>query len=175
MNKENCYSKFVVTILIVISAVHPTHAQLSLSADLAFIFSCANVNTNKVEQKVEEFLKENKFRVLNRGRIQREHGIFLLKTDIAGLDSMQRIISVVALPTAADTYSVGLNTVPPTQRSAELENTLLKFVTSALNCEVRQVERHENSSDKRFVHDRNVARIEKQFLQIEQLLKRPRL
>jgi hypothetical protein len=139
------------------------------SSDLAFQFICKGRSQSALEDDFEEFLRREDFKVLNQGRIQREHEIFLLDTKIIGLDGKRRVIDIMALPHTEGRYAVTLRTPPPTQRAAQLEEALLNFVSGKLGCEVRQITRGENGADTRAYYDEHVRNIENLFRQAEQL------
>src|SRR5438477_8945848 len=94
----------------------------TLHPDLAFNFVCKGKDRSTLEDEIERFLRHEGFKVLNQGRIQREHGVFLLDTHIIGLDDAHRMIDVTAFPRTEDRYSLGLNTPPPTQRTPQFED-----------------------------------------------------
>jgi hypothetical protein len=138
------------------------------SPDLTFHFVCKDKIRSALEDDIEAFLKLEGFKVLNKGRVQREHSVFLLDTDIIALDEKRRLIDVIAGPQAV-TYAVRLLTPPPTQRASRLEDALLKFASDKLGCEVLQVARGENGHDARQYYDRKIRDTENLFREAEQL------
>jgi hypothetical protein len=109
-------------------AIGPTLAAVKvradnrvLNTDLAFHFVCKDKDRSSLEEAMETFLRNEHFRVLNKGRNQREHGVFLLDLDVVGIDDGQNIIEFDALPRTDGRYSAGLNTPPPTRRNPQLE------------------------------------------------------
>jgi hypothetical protein len=142
-----------------------THAQSGLlfSSDLAFQFICKDKARSALEKDFEDFLQREGFKVLNQGKIQREHGVFVFDTQIIGLDDKKRTIDVIALPGSEGRYAVRLRTPPPTQRVVILEGALLKFVSDKLACEVRQIARGENGADAKAYYDQEISRIENLF------------
>lgn len=147
-----------------------------LNADLAVNFVCANKSRSLLEAGIENFMNEEKFNVLNLGRIQRDHGLYLLETQIIGLDSDRDILEFVGLPVGFAkrdiTYTAGLRSPPPTRRSSHLEEAVLTFVSKSLDCDVKQVTRGENGLDAAEFYDREVARIE-HLLREGEALKKP--
>ena len=153
--------------------VHQGQAQnvFVLNPDLAFHANCKNKPRPEVESSIEEFLKSQNFSVLNVGRIQKEHGVFFLNTEIIGLDKDRRIIKVVGIPRMDTKYPVIVETPPPTHRSSELEQAMLTFASTTLGCEVSQVSRGENGVDAIQYYNSEVSRIEGLFRQAEFLQK----
>ena len=146
-----------------------TYAPSLFSSDLAFQFICKNKARTALEDDIAMFLKRAGFRVLNLGRIQREHNVFLLDLNIIGLDDKQRMIDIISLPTAEGRYAATLRTPPPTHRLPDLEESLLKFTSDELGCEVRQVTRGQNGTDARAFYDNEITRIENLFREAEAL------
>jgi hypothetical protein len=116
-------------------------------------------------------MKSHGFSVLNQGRIQRDHGYYLLNTQIIGLDSDREIIEFVSFPGRDGLYSVGLRSRPPTHRSPELEEAALTFASNSLGCEVRNVTRGENGPDAIAFYNREVQRVRSLFREAEELQK----
>jgi hypothetical protein len=141
-----------------------------LLPDLAFRFDCAERDRSVLENDIEKFLRNEGFRVLNRGRIQRKHNVFLSEIDIVGLDDKRRIVDVNKFITEkTSTYSVSLLSPPPTQRSPQFEEALLVFVKEKLMCNVRQVSRNQNGPEAIDFFNNEVKRIEGLFRQAEDL------
>jgi hypothetical protein len=138
-----------------------------LSADLAVNFKCVNEPRAVLESGMEAFLKNDGFRVLNRGRIQRDYGVNLQSTAIIGLDDDRRIIQFVGFLVSAAgkdvLYTVGLTSPPPTRRSPELEDAILKFLPEKLGCSVTLATRGENGADATNFFNREFARIDNLF------------
>jgi hypothetical protein len=140
-----------------------------IHADLAFHFVCKEKDRSTLEDDMDNFLRQQGFKVLNQGRVQREHGFFLTELKIIGLDDGQRLIDVTAVPLAQGRYSVGLTTPPPTKRAPQLEDALSEFASKTLGCEVRQVIRGENAADAAEFYNDQIKRVENLFRQAEQL------
>jgi hypothetical protein len=148
--------------------------QLAKS-DLAFHFVCQQTIRSELEVSIEKFLRHEGFKVLNQARILREHGIFAYDIYIFGLDDKRRIFTFSALPRSEGRYSAGLITPPPTQRSLELEDAVLKLISGQLGCELRQITRSENQADAKEIYELHYRTIEKLFEQAERLEGRGRL
>jgi hypothetical protein len=140
-----------------------------LLPDLAFHFTCSELNRDAVEDRLGEFLRGKKFRVLNLGRLQRQHGVYLNDLRISGIDDQRRIFDADSFRTSPGRYAVSLVSAPPTTRAPELENALLTFVSEDLKCNVRQVSRNENPADAAAFHAREIARIENLFRQADEI------
>jgi len=112
-----------------------------LSNDLGFIFVCKQSTPSVLEDGIERFLRREGFKVLNQARIMRQRGSFIFDILIIGLDEKRRILTFSALPRTKGEYAASLITPPPTQRSTDLEEAVLKLVSEQLGCEVRQVAR----------------------------------
>jgi hypothetical protein len=139
-----------------------------LRPDLAFHFVCKDKDRSALENEIGNFLREQGFKVLNQGRIQREHGVFLTDLRIVGLDDKRRTIRFEALH-AEGRYSAALNTPPPTERAPELEGTLTDFASKGLGCELRQVNRGTNAADAAKLHGYKIRQLENLFHQAERL------
>src|SRR5258705_1769543 len=140
-----------------------------IRADLSFHFVCKGKDRTTLEDDIDNFLRQQGFRVLNEGRVQREHGLFLTELKIIGLDDKRRLIKVTDVPSGQGRYSVGLNTPPPTNRAPQLEDALLEFASKTLGCEVRQVTRGENAADAAAFYQYEIKRVQNLFGQAEQL------
>ena len=116
----------------------------SLLPDLAFHFVCKGRERAQIEGKVEAFLAQHNFKVLNQGELQRQHEVHLFNTSISAYEGDLRFVEVRSVPSAADRYSFGLYSLPPTNHARGLEENSLNFVSQNLGCEMRQVERNEN-------------------------------
>jgi hypothetical protein len=116
---------------------------------------------------MEAFLKDEGFRVLNLGRIQRAREVNLQSTAIYGLDNDRRIVVILGflIPFAGKDvlYTVSLTSPPPTQRSPQLEEAILTLVSEKLGCVARQVVRSENGPDATEFYNREVTRIDGLF------------
>ncbi len=153
----------------------PAQKIRSLAPDLAFHLICEGKERAEIENGIEKFMTSEGFQVLNRGRLQRQHNVFLLDTDIVSLDKKRRIIDVIKLPPpSVDRYAVRLLSPPPTSRSPALEDTLLAFVSNKLGCQVRQVSRNLNGAEVADLYDGEIKRIEGLFRQAEELQGRRR-
>jgi hypothetical protein len=149
----------------------------TLRADLAFLFDCSGRADNSIEKSVEGFLQDRGFRVLDKGRLRREHGLSS-GVDIVSIDAQQRVMAVRQLPYRGSdgvsrVYSLGLNTTPQTVRATELEAATVAFVSDTLGCRVRQVSRGENGEDARDLHEDQVRLIEGWFRQARDLRSPP--
>jgi hypothetical protein len=147
-----------------------------LSSDLAATMTCKDRNPTTLEDPIEEFLRSKGFRVLNIARVQRQHDhVPLLELSIVGLDEQRRMINLKSLPYPKDQverqgrYSVGFKTPPPTQHASEMEDALLNFLSKGLQCEVRNVTRHENGTEAADLYDQDVARVENLFREADKL------
>lgn len=143
-----------------------------LSPDSAFLFDCKGEDKSVLETNIEGFLLSKGFRVLNLGKIQREHKIHTLETDIIGLDQKRGIIEFVSLPSSKGTYSVGFTSRPPTRRSFDIDESLLAFTKNKLKCEIRQRSGGENGMETKRFYDAEVQRIEGLFLEAKELSKK---
>jgi hypothetical protein len=150
---------------------HDAQAQptSSVHSDLAFHFVCKQAIPARLEDGIEGFLKYEGFKALNQARIMRSQGTSPFDILIFGLDDKQRIFKFTAFPRTKDKYSVSLVTPPPTQRSSDLEDGVLKLVSEQLGCEVQQVTRHDNQADAKVAFDRHYKQIEDLFQQPERL------
>lgn len=146
-----------------------SHSERVLAPDLAFHFVCGQRDRSALENDIEKFLTREGFRVLNHGRLQREHNVRLLETNIVGLDDRQRIVNFTTLPPTKGKYTVGLLSRPPTQHSPLLEEALLVFAKEKLKCAVEQISRNENGPEPLDFFNREVKRIEGYFRQAEEL------
>ncbi|WP_448952221.1 hypothetical protein [Labrys neptuniae] len=117
-----------------------------LAADLAFLSVCSERDEALISRKVEEFLRQEGFRVLDIARLAREQKIFYpYAFNIVSHDERRRSVSMVAFPIAPDDYHVTLSSPPPTVHDTDLESRLMAFLAKNLGCEVRQVSRNENA------------------------------
>jgi hypothetical protein len=144
-------------------------------ADLAFHFVCKQAIPAHLEDGIEGFLRREGFTVLNQARIMRSKGLSPFDILIFALDDKRRIFKFAALPRTKDKYGVSLITPPPTQRSFDLEDGVLKLVSEQLACEVRQITRNDNQADAKVAFDHHYKQIEDLFQQAETLKGQHRL
>jgi hypothetical protein len=157
------------TLLISFGVASISHAESNvLHADIAFHFSCKGQAAIEIGNQIEAFLQREGFEVLNRARLEQEHGVYLNGLEVIGLDKPNRMIDFRASH-VGDAYSVALNTRPPTKHSSQFEESLLKFVSQKLGCAVRQVTRGENGADAIGFYDRLVELRDALFREAERL------
>jgi len=170
----------VAVLCIAVAVGWPAHSGRGQSprlatSDLAVVFTCNHNIQSMLENAIEKFLRERGFDVLNQARIQRERGVFIFDVLIFALDQQRRIIKFHALPPAKGRYGASLMSPPPTQRSADLEDAVLKLVSEQLGCEVRNVARGENQTGAEEAYDNHYRFIEELFQKAERLQGRPHL
>jgi len=127
--------------------------------------------TAVLEKKIEQFLKQQGFRVLNLGALQKEKATNIYDLHITALDAKRRIVSIVAFSNSPGKMNVGLYGPPPTQHDATFENALLNFTSTDIQCKAKQVTRNDNGAEATEVHDANLRRIEELFRQAEEYRK----
>jgi len=64
--------------------------SLPLTNDLGFIFVCKQDIQSILEDAIERFLRQQRFKVLNPARIQRQDGVLIFDILIIGLDETRR-------------------------------------------------------------------------------------
>ncbi len=98
-------------------------APLSHIPPIWHLILTAGTKLNQHWMAIESFLRDERFRVLNEGRWQRQQDVFLVDRILA-LDEKRRIIEfmTIALPRLhrQGKYTVTLATPPPTERSTQL-------------------------------------------------------
>jgi len=146
-----------------------------LYADLSLQFECKPYRDVDLEPAIEHFLEKNGFTSLNQGRLQRRHGVYLAELRVIGLDNSGRMIDVIALPHAEGRYALRLNTPPPTKRDSGFERALENFVVQDVHCVIRQASRNENPAATKELHQSEVDRVRRLFLEAETLEGRQRL
>jgi len=168
---RNCRSYLLLVVVGLVWPIAQTGADpvLVFSPDLSFQFVCKDIGRSDLEQEIERFLREVGFKVLNQGRIQREHDVFLLATNIVALDGQRRVIDVISVPRAKGKYELRLQSPPPTKRAPPLEDALLKFVARTLGCEAREIIRGENGPDARAYYESRLRAVENLFHEAEEL------
>jgi hypothetical protein len=166
----------LVTSLVGIPDRATAESDRPLLPDLSFYFDCdPKMQRTNVESVVTEVLRELEFRTLNIGRLQRDNGVILYNSYIIAIDKNDRMVNVRSFLPNLDSYSVTLYSAPPTQRSLELEATLLSFAEKALDCSVRQIARNQNDSSVGSVFNMEVNRIESLFREAKDLRFGPRI
>ncbi len=139
-----------------------------VTSDLGFVFVCKPNMQSVLEDGIERFLRQQGFKVVNQARLMREQGVSIFDILIMGVDDKRRIFKFSALPRTDGRYAVSLMSPPPTQRSTDLEEAVLKLVSEQLGCEVRQVARGENRASAED-YDKHYKIIEDLFQQAERL------
>jgi hypothetical protein len=153
-----------------------TRAQIGVTKDLEILFFCKQgIQSLELEDGIERFLKREGFKVLNQARIQREHGVSIFDILIIGLDDKQRIFWFSSLPRKDGKYAVSLITPPPTRRSSDLEDGVLKLVSGQFGCDVPQTTRGENKAEAKEAFDRYYNVIKHLFHEAESLQGQERL
>jgi hypothetical protein len=160
--------RFLSILWIVIAASWPLDGTFAeptspVHADLAFHFVCEQTIPASLEDAIEGFLKREGFKVLNQARIMRSRGLSPFDILIFGLDNKHRIGKFTGLPRTKGKYAVSLITPPPTDRSSDLEEGVLKLVSKQLGCEVQQVTRHDNEANTRASFERHYKVMEDLF------------
>lgn len=140
-------------------------------ADLAFWFRCEQRASPELEQKIDAFLQQQGFRVLNLGALQRNAGVGIFDLNITAIDAKRRTIDVHAFKETPGSQTVGLYSPPPTQHDAALEESLLTFTSQALGCRNDQIARNTNGPEAAAMHNWNVERIEGLFKEAADLKK----
>jgi hypothetical protein len=148
----------------------PCASQISiLSEDLSLHLRCDHSDNAHIEEKIENFLGSSGFDVLNKGKIQKQHGVYLLQTDITSIDKINQIVEVRQFLRSSRLYSLSLLTPPPTSRNTELEKKIVQFVESELNCTIYQQRRGVNAITAKSLFERTVSAILSQFKQAREL------
>ena len=140
-------------------------------ADLGFWFRCDKRASPELEQKIEAFLRQQGFRVLNLGALQRDAGVGIYDLNMTAIDAKQRTIAIHALKETPGSQTVGLYSPPPTQHDSALEDSLLAFASHTLGCRTDQVARNTNGQEAAEMHSWNVRRIESLFKEAADLKK----
>jgi hypothetical protein len=159
----------VVSSLLCLLVACYSESRGSQSPDLAFWFRCEERANPALENRIAGFLKAQGFRVLNLGKLQREHGVGIYDLSIDALDQQRRIIDIHAFRESPGSYSVGLYSPPPTKHDSALEEALLNFASKEIGCSTDQVTRNSNGSEAAEMHEWNVRRIEGLFNEAVQL------
>ena len=142
----------------------------TVSADLAFWFDCGEGTDPPSSQAIERFLRDNSFAVVDVVRFRREQNLPPMSQTlfIDGIDTQQRMINFVGSPNKKGSYSADLYTPPPTRRSADLEEAILTFVSNQLKCNVRQISRKVNSSERREYYDKIFNIVKQRVIEAKQ-------
>lgn len=108
-----------------------------LYADMSFTMFCdypkGRTHDPRFASTIESFLHNEGFKVLNYGRLPRNH--FDLR--IVGLDAKRQVIEFNGLRGSPGRYGVLLWIEPLTIRATELEEKLQRFAATNLECEVQ--------------------------------------
>jgi hypothetical protein len=138
-----------VGVLLTIAYYSPRHPGKSLGADLSFWFRCEGGKQPPSDGAIEVFLRSKGFRVLNKVSLAKaqhvDYPIFTM--DIVALDGKRREITFQGFPEQPGDYNVALFSPPPTQHDTALEQELLDFVGTQLQCKTRQLGHSENGKD----------------------------
>ncbi|WKA31648.1 hypothetical protein [Bradyrhizobium roseum] len=140
-----------------------------LAADLALHFVCSHTVRSDVEAKTELFLRGNSFRVLNLAEIQRRHNFYFFETQMEGMRHGQATIRLSSVLGAHSRYAFALYSRPPTSRLSDLEDAVLRFISSDLGCQTRQIQRGANGKERQRYFDADLKRIENLFEQADQI------
>jgi len=137
----------------------------SFGADLAFSFDCKGKVPS--QQSIEQFMETKGFRVLDKVAAGKKltPDFSWMKLDIVGVDSARRQITVKAFADQPDDYHVSLYSEPPTQRSKDLEDALLRFTEKTLGCKNSQVHHVDNPAGAKDLYDKSFSMTEGWFQQ----------
>ena len=148
--------------------------MISLNPDLSFLFDCTGGSYPPADDAIEHLLQDQGFRVLNKVRLAAKHRVeFPYALYIVGIDSQRRMVVFMSLPFPRGTYSLVLNSPPPTQHATSLEDSLLTFVSRDLGCKIRQTRRDENGPDARDFYDKTFKIREGWFRQADEMERPP--
>lgn len=126
----------------------PRVSNQGIDADLAFLYRCPAAGKPPSDAMIEAFLHERRFRTLNKVSLAKvQHVDYFRTMDIVALDAKRRQIDFGDFPGDAGVYVVGLYSPPPTHHDSGLEQSLVDFVTTQLQCKPSQIKRRENSQD----------------------------
>jgi hypothetical protein len=160
-----------VVILVVMARLAGAYGDsLVVRADLAFQFTCGGGERSVLEDDVVAFLHHEHFKVLNLGRIRREHNVIdVVDVQILAIDDARRTVDISSYPLRKNGYTLTLTTPPPTRHATQLEADLKTFVSESLTCQVSQVGEGNNEADAKGLYDWDVSRIENLFREAERL------
>jgi hypothetical protein len=139
--------------------------------DLSFWFRCEQRATPELEHRIEAFLQQQGFRVLNLGALQRTANVAIFDLNITAIDAQTRTILIYAFKESPGSQTIALFSPPPTQHDAVLEDSLLTFATQGLGCKTDQVARNTNGPEAADMHNSEVRRIEGLFKEAAELKK----
>ena len=174
-------SRFLIIFILVWYALLPARtgnamgSSSVLLADISIQFVCRNVDGQKLEVEIGDFLMQNGFEVLNQGLLQRKNGVYLQALRVIGIHEDNSLIEFMSLPHADGRYVVRLNTRPPTRRASSIEDAIENFTASIPNCQIRQISRGENSIDAIGLFEQELARVKGLLRQADELNGRQRI
>ena len=134
-----------------------------LLPDLSFDFECKSEEFKSLSASIERFLLAEKFKVMDVIRFRHEQGLAPMQFDvfIDATDTNRRMIRFISL--SKGVYSADLLTPPPTQRSNNLEDALVYFVSNILKCRVGKIVRNENGQERRKFYDQLFDHLQKRL------------
>lgn len=139
--------------------------------DLSFWFRFEQRANPDLERKIEAFLQQQGFRVLNLGALQRSANVAIFDLNITAIDEKTRTILIHAFKESPGSQSFALFSAPPTQHDTVLEDSLITFATQGLGCKADQVARNTNGPEAANMHNSEVRRIEGLFEETAELKK----
>jgi len=139
---------FLSAVIVVFLAVKEAESELILSSDLTLHFACPSSHDHDLERAAVKFLKDAEFRVINEGKILRDHGSGVFDIYIIAMDNEKRSIEILSLPPRSKSYMLNFITKPPTIRDRQFEKKLEDFIKTTDDCEITQVTKNENGADK---------------------------
>jgi len=123
-------------------------SELLLYSDLSLHFECDNVHEHNLEKAALTFLYNAGFRVINEGKLLRNHDSGIFDTYVIALDKNKRSVEILSLPPRSKNYMLTFITKPPTIRDEEFEKKLEDFISSTGYCHITQKTREENGANK---------------------------
>lgn len=166
----------VIGLILFVWSGFPRVSKQGIDADLAFLYRCPGVSGPPADATIGAFLHAQGFRVLNKVSLAKAQHVDYFRTmDIVALDDRHRQIDFGDFPGNPGVYTVSLYSPPPTHHDSGLEQSLVDFVSTQLQCKPSQIEHHENSQDTLEIYNNLFGLAEGWFKEADEMQRSPQL
>jgi hypothetical protein len=114
---------FFIVVLTILAVPSSGQSDVALLPDLEFHFSCKNVASVSLAGDLGTFLHTLGFRSIDLAKIQAEHGLGIVHSQMEAIDPAKHWVTISSSPRHPDAYGFGLYSTPPTHRAHAVGGT----------------------------------------------------
>ena len=147
----------------------PEQSTAGLMPDLAFHFTCKDIAADSLAGDLDSFLGASGFRSIDLAKIQAAHGLGIVHFQMEALDSANHWVTISSSPRHPDVYGFALYSRPPTDHVPALEQSFIHFISVSMQCDLKNVDRHENGVEALGNFQRQVSRVQGLFQEADEM------